>query len=245
MQSDLLYGKPPLSEFSDVDCWIFDLDNTLYPRHVDLFKQMEVKMNEFVSRLLDLETEKASQLRHDYYIKYGTTMRGLMVEHHIQPDDFLEFVHDIDHSRVPPDPLLAEGIRQLPGKRYILTNGTQDHAEKVAARLGITGLFHDIFDIVWADLDPKPNRAPYDKLLAQTGLAPRRAAMFEDLPRNLKIPHELGMKTILVVPSHTRDVFHENWEAGAEETSHVQFITESLGEFLKDMRLSVSEADRR
>ncbi len=235
MQSALPYGANSLSDFSDIDSWIFDLDNTLYPRHIDLFKQMEVKMSDYVSRLLGISEDDATALRKDYYKQHGTTLRGLMIEHKIHPDDFLEYVHDIDHSGIVPDPSLATAICALPGKRYIYTNGTRKHAVKVAERLGITDLFDDIFDIVWAGLDPKPNRPPYEKLLTQTGLNPARAAMFEDLARNLKVPFDMGMKTVLVVPDRTREVFHESWEAKGSEAPHVGYVTENLGNFLWDM----------
>nr|WP_321455081.1 pyrimidine 5'-nucleotidase [uncultured Cohaesibacter sp.] len=225
-----------LSEsFKDIENWIFDLDNTLYPRHVDLFAQMEVKMNEFVSSLLGLTLEDASHLRHAYYKQYGTTLRGLMIEHHIQPDDFLEYVHDIDHSVVEPDPVLAEALKALPGKRYIFTNGTQDHARKVSERLGITGYFHDVFDIVWAELDPKPNRAPYERLLAETGINPRHTAMFEDLARNLTVPSELGMTCVLIVPDQMRSVFQGRWDAESVTAPHVNHVCDNLGQFLTDV----------
>lgn len=221
-----------LTRFRDIDCWIFDLDNTLYPHHTNLFKQMNEKMSDYVARLLEIDQDEATKLREGYYKEHGTTLRGLMIEHDVHPDEFLEYVHDIDHSWVKPDPALAQAISALPGKRYIFTNGTRDHALKVAERLGITDYFDNIFDIVWADLDPKPNRAPYDKLIAQTGLNPKRAAMFEDLARNLKVPHEMGMETTLLVPRHTREVFTESWQAKGGEAPHVDHVTDNLAEFL-------------
>lgn len=220
------------ARFSSIDTWIFDLDNTLYPRHTDLFKQMEEKMSHYVADLLDIDHQEATSLRESYYEEHGTTLRGLMIEHDIHPDDFLEYVHDIDHSWVKPDPALAQAIRSLPGKRFIYTNGTNSHALKVAERLGITDYFDDIFDIVWADLEPKPHRAPYEKLIEQTGIDPRRSAMFEDLARNLKVPFDMGMETVLIVPGHMRDVFHESWEAKGTEAPHVNHVTDDLGQFL-------------
>nr|WP_321461753.1 pyrimidine 5'-nucleotidase [uncultured Cohaesibacter sp.] len=235
MQSGQQSGSHLHSSFRDIDSWIFDLDNTLYPRHVDLFAQMEVKMNEFVSNLLGLTIEDASHLRHSYYKQYGTTLRGLMIEHHIEPDVFLEYVHDIDHSVVKPDPLLAAALCALPGKCYIYTNGTQDHARKVSERLGITGYFDDVFDIVRAGLDPKPNRAPYERLLAQTGIKPQRAAMFEDLARNLLVPAEMGMNCVLIVPDQMGAVFQGRWDAEGTDAPHVNHVTDNLGQFLSDV----------
>ena len=232
MQSGHGSGTNLSDSFKDIDSWIFDLDNTLYPRHVDLFAQMEVKMNEFVSSLLGLTLDDASHLRHSYYKQYGTTLRGLMIEHHIEPDDFLEYVHDIDHSVVAPDPVLAQALRALPGKCYIYTNGTQDHARKVSERLGITDCFDEVFDIVWAGLEPKPNKAPYERLLSETGITPHRAAMFEDLSRNLIVPSELGMTSVLIVPDQMREVFQGRWDAESAKAPHVHFVTDNLGRFL-------------
>jgi putative hydrolase of the HAD superfamily len=168
----------------------------------------------------------------DYYRRYGTTLRGLMEEHGVQPDDFLEFVHDIDHSVVQPDPRLASALRRLPGRKFIFTNGSRAHAEKVAERLGVTDHFEDIFDIVRSKLLPKPNRETYDGFIAETGIDPARAAMFEDLSRNLAVPAALGMRTVLVVPGGTREVFHEEWEAEGRDEPHVEFLTDDLGAFL-------------
>ncbi len=218
--------------FDGIDTWIFDLDNTLYPPSANLFKQMNEKMSDYVARLLDIPVDEATTLREGYYKEHGTTLRGLMIEHDIHPDDFLEHVHNIDHTWVKPDPDLAKAICALPGKRYIFTNGTEKHALAVAERLGITDHIDDIFDIVWADLDPKPNRAPYEKLLSETGLNPKSSAMFEDLARNLKVPHDLGMQTVLMVPGHTQAVFQESWQAKGPEAPHVGYVSDDLAKFL-------------
>jgi putative hydrolase of the HAD superfamily len=106
------------------------------------------------------------------------------------------------------------------------------HAEKTARRLGIAGRFDDIFDIVSAGLTPKPNRETYDRFLALTGVSPARAAMFEDLSRNLAVPHRLGMRTVLVVPQGTREVFREAWELEGDDAPHVEFVTDDLPGFV-------------
>ena len=179
---------PDLGRFATVDNWVFDLDNTLYPRATNLFMQVDQRIRAYVGRLLDIGPDEAHRVQKDYYRRYGTTLRGLMEEHGIKPDDFLEYVHDIDHSVVMPDPRLARAIERLPGRKFILTNGSRAHAEKVAARLGIPDHFEEIFDIVSSELLPKPNRETYDRFLEVTGVDPRRAAMFEDLARNLEVP---------------------------------------------------------
>jgi len=227
--------KPDFGLFKTVDAWIFDLDNTLYPRHTDLFKQVDQKISEYVSRLLKIAHEDARVLQKGYYKRYGTTLRGLMIEHQIDPDDFLQYVHDIDHSWVDPDPDLGRAIKSLPGRKFIFTNGSHSHAVKVAERLGITDHFDDIFDIVAADLMPKPNQETYDKFIARTGIDPLRAAMFEDLHRNLIVPHGLGMVTTLVVPRGAGEVFHEEWEAEGAAEPHVGYVTDHLANFLHDV----------
>jgi putative hydrolase of the HAD superfamily len=218
--------------FRGVEAWVFDLDNTLYPAHTNLFAQVDVRIRDFVARLLDIPPEEADALQKDYYQRYGTTLRGLMDERGISPDDFLEYVHDIDHSVIEPDPALDAALDQLPGRKFIFTNGSRRHAERTAERLGIAGRFDDIFDIVSAELTPKPNRETYDRFLALTGVSPARAAMFEDLSRNLAVPHRLGMRTVLVVPQGTREVFREAWELEGDDAPHVEFVTDDLPRFV-------------
>jgi putative hydrolase of the HAD superfamily len=227
------------SPFGAVESWIFDLDNTLYPRHINLFQQVDARIRDYVQRLLKLGPEDAYRVQKDYYRRYGTTLRGLMEEHGIQPDDFLEYVHDIDHTPVEADPALAAAIARLPGRKFILTNGSRRHAEKIAERLGFTDEFEDIFDIVRSKLLPKPNRATYESFVSATGVTPARTAMFEDLSRNLVVPKALGMLTVLVVPGGTREVFHDDWELEGRDAAHVDYLTDRLGGFLENLATAV------
>ena len=228
-----MISGPELKRFAVVTAWVFDLDNTLYPRHTDLFSQVDKRIRDYVGRLLNIGPDEAHRVQKDYYQRYGTTLRGLMEEHGIQPDDFLEYVHDIDHSVVEPDPRLAAAIERLPGRKFIFTNGSRAHAEKVAERLGIPDHFEDIFDIVSSELLPKPNPETYDRFLAVTGVDPKRAAMFEDLARNLAVPKGLGMATVLVVPHGTRAVLTEDWEMEGRDAPHVDFVTDELSGFIE------------
>jgi putative hydrolase of the HAD superfamily len=230
------------TRFAAVDAWIFDLDNTLYPRQTNLYAQVDQRIRSFVATLLDLAPEEAQRVQKDYYRRYGTTLRGLIVEHGIEPDGFLEYVHDIDHSPVEPDPGLAEAIERLPGRKFIMTNGSRAHAEKIAGRLGIAGHFDEIFDIVAADLLPKPNRETYDRFIAATGVRPGAAAMFEDLARNLVVPQALGMATVLVVPDGSQPVVTEDWELEGREAPHVEFLTDDLGGFLEQVLAAIGGA---
>ena len=158
-----------------------------------------------------------------------------MLHHSIDPDEFLEFVHDIDHSVVQPDPTLGDALRRLPGRKYIFTNGSRAHAEKVAERLGFSGHFDGIFDIVAAGLMPKPERGPYEAFVSAFGIPTDRAAMFEDLARNLAVPKQMGMRTVLVVPPGIREVFHGEWEHEGRDDDHVDFVTDDLARFVGDI----------
>jgi putative hydrolase of the HAD superfamily len=226
--------------FSHVDIWVFDLDNTLYPRHLNLWQQVDERIREFVAKFLDVPHEEAFRVQKDYYRRYGTTMRGLMAEHGLDPDDFLDFVHEIDHSPLTPNPVLGAAIEALPGRKLILTNGTRKHADAVMRRLAIDHHFEDVFDIVAAELEPKPQPQTYDRFLKAHGVDPAKAAMFEDLARNLVVPHALGMTTVLVVPAGTREVFRESWELEGPGEPHVDHVTDDLEGFLEGIRVSPS-----
>jgi putative hydrolase of the HAD superfamily len=218
-----------MRRFDHVDTWVFDLDNTLYPASCRLFDQIDVRMGEFVSRLLGVDYAEAKRRQKELFYRHGTTLRGLMVEHGINPDGFLDYVHDIDHSPVCADAGLDEALHALPGRKLIFTNGTVAHAEKVLARLGITHHFGDIFDIVHSDFIPKPQIEPYRKFIAQTGIRAESSAMFEDIARNLEAPHELGMTTVLVVSPDNHDAGKLNAETGS---GHIHHVTDDLPVFL-------------
>ncbi len=222
-----------LRAFTGVEAWVFDLDNTLYPAEIDLFSQIDIRISDYIAKLLDIGKDAARAKQKEFYRDYGTTLRGLMMQHKIDPDDFLAYVHDIDYSPVKPDPALGAAISRLPGRKFIFTNGDRPHAERTAAALGISDHFEDIFDIVAAGLLPKPNVETYQTFLTKTGVSPARAAMFEDLPRNLLVPHKLGMRTALIVPKVTREVFREEWEMEGQDAPHIDFVTGNLAGFLE------------
>jgi putative hydrolase of the HAD superfamily len=224
-------------DFAAVDTWVFDLDNTLYPHHLNLWQQVDGRIRDYIATFLKLTHEEAFRVQKDYYRRYGTSMRGMMTEHGMQPDDYLEYVHAIDHSPLEPNPSLGAAIEKLPGRKLILTNGTRKHAQAVTQRLAIDHHFEDVFDIIAAELEPKPSPATYDRFLAQHGVDPARAAMFEDLARNLEAPHTLGMITVLVVPEGSREVLREEWELQGREAPHVDHVTDDLVGFLEGIAL--------
>jgi putative hydrolase of the HAD superfamily len=221
--------------FKHVDTWVFDLDNTLYPHHLNLWQQVDERIRDYIANFLKVGRDEAFRVQKDYYRRYGTSMRGLMEEHGLQPDEFLELVHQIDHSPIEPNPALGEVIARLPGRKLILTNGTRSHADAVMRRLEITEHFEDVFDIRAAELEPKPRPQVYQRFLTRHNVDPSRAAMFEDLSRNLEVPHALGMTTVLIVPEGSRAVLREDWELAGRDAPHVDHVTEDLTGFLRDI----------
>jgi len=223
---------PDTADFAHVTEWVFDLDNTLYPHHVDLFAQIDKNMTSYVAALLQTDRDSARKLQKQYYLEHGTTLQGLMIHHGIDPDDFLEKAHAIDYTALTPQPALAAAIKALPGRKFIFTNGSVKHAQDTAGALGILDHFDDIFDIVAADYLPKPAGSTYDKFAALHGIDTQHAAMFEDLPRNLTVPKALGMKTVLLVPQNLEGTFTEWWERKGDGDDHIDYVTDDLAAFL-------------
>ncbi len=221
-----------LAAFSEVDTWVFDLDNTLYPADSNLFVQVDQRMGEFIANYLDVVPEEARRIQKHYYYTFGTTLAGLMQQHGVRPSDFLDYVHDIDLSPIQPAPDLAEAAQALPGKRYIFTNGSRRHAERVAGKLGVLHLFDDIFDIAASDYIPKPTRHAFDRFCSTHGIAPQRSAMFEDLPHNLETAHALGMVTVLVHSSYADHPAQRTISPNRPLPPHVHHLTDDLAGFL-------------
>jgi len=208
---------PP--RFPDVRTWVFDLDNTLYPPAIRLFDQIDRRMTAYVMRLTGLDQGRADRLRHDYWRQYGTTLAGLMAHHDIDPEPYLVEVHDIDFTPLTPDPALRAGIEALPGRKVVYTNGSSPYARRVIAARGLDGLFDAVYGVEHAGYAPKPQPAAFAAVFAADGLDPARAAMFEDDPRNLRVPHDLGMRTVHVAPE-------------PEPAAHIHHHTDDLAGFL-------------
>jgi putative hydrolase of the HAD superfamily len=221
--------------FDHVTDWVFDLDNTLYPRTCNLFAQIDTLISHYMVSVTQLPFEEARALQKAYYRDYGTTLNGLMHRHHVDPDHFLSTVHAIDYSPVDAHPELVAAIRTLPGRKFILTNGDVGHARSVLSRLGDTeGLFEAIFDIRAMSYRPKPLPEAYSVFLAAHGIDPKKAAMFDDLEKNLRVPHESGMRTVQVMAGD--DFAHaqvEAWELETTTALHVHHMTDDLAGFLR------------
>ncbi len=224
-----------MENFHDTRAWIFDLDNTLYPAECNLFAQVDQRMGEFIADYLDLSFADARVLQKSYYVGYGTTLSGLMSQHGLKPEKFLDYVHDIDVSMLPPSPELAAAIEALPGEKYIFTNGSRKHAENVAGQLGVLDKFDDVFDIGAAGFVPKPDPKAYDMFLKAHNVTAHEAAMFEDMPHNLQSPHTLGMVTVLVHSEFYDHPIQHQIKEWTEPPEHIHHMTEDLLGFLGDV----------
>jgi putative hydrolase of the HAD superfamily len=222
-------------DFRHVDAWIFDLDNTLYPASSNLFAQIDMRMSTYVADFLSLPIEDARRIQKEYYCDHGTTLNGLIKIHGADPEPFLAHAHDIDLSVLTPDGALNTAIARLPGRRFVLTNGCRNHAARVLDRIGLSGVIDEIWDIRAMEFRPKPDPAAYETLIHKAAIAPERAAMFEDLARNLVPARELGMATVwLNNGSH--------WSKQGPmhpivETHHIDYETSDLAAFLKSIRI--------
>ena len=230
----------PFGNFGHVTDGVFDLDNTLYPAECDLFAEIDTRMTDFVSRLLKLPPLEARKVQKHYYATYGTTLSGLMKVHKIDPADFLHHVHDIDLSPLPDLPVLRQAISALPGRKFVYTNGSRRHAERVVDKMGLEDLFHGSFGIEDAEYTPKPNQSSYDRFCALHDVAPRKAIFFEDLARNLLPAKDMGFTTVLV--HSEKDWSHEPIEArpanlddllGDDGPDHIDYVTGDLAAFLE------------
>jgi putative hydrolase of the HAD superfamily len=178
------------------DTWIFDLDNTLYPADCELFAQVDSRMGAYISALLALDATAARKLQKTYYREHGTTLRGLMDNHGVAPEDYLDYVHDIDLSPLDVVPSLAASLAALPGRRYVFTNGSRQHALQVLERMGLAALFAGVFDIIAADYVPKPEAPTYDRFVAHFDIDSATAVFVEDSVANLAPAAALGMRTV-------------------------------------------------
>ena len=227
-----------LQRFTEIDTWVFDLDNTLYPQTSDLWPKIDMRITLFMMRMFGLDALSLRALQKHYYLRYGTTLRGLMTAYGVPASDFLEFVHDVDRTSLTPNHSLATAIEKLEGRKLILTNGSRDHAIKTARQLGLDHLFEEIFDIVAADFIAKPDAGAYERFFDRLKVDPQRAALFEDIDRNLIVPHQHGMTTILVLPAPGEKPEREDWEISEGSATHIDFVTDDLVGFLEALSVT-------
>ncbi len=182
--------------------WIFDLDNTLYPADSGVFVQVERRMTRFVAAALGLPEAAARDVQKAYYRDYGTTLRGLMCRHGVDPDAFLDDVHAIDLSVLAPAPALDRLLGAISGRKIVLTNGSYAHARNVLAALGLGRHFDDIYDTASLGFAPKHDPVVFDGFVRRAAIDPTQAVMIDDLVRNLAPAHRAGMTTVWIRGAH-------------------------------------------
>ena len=217
-----------MKDLSKIKFWLFDLDNTLYSGDTKVFDQVDKKMSKFISEKLKVSLEEAKKIQKNYFHEYNTTLNGMIKNHDIDANEFLEFVHDVDLEFLKKDEPLKIEIEKLKGKKIIFTNGSKAHASNVTSRIGIEQLFDGVFDIVDSDFYPKPSMEPYKKIIENYKIVPEYCIFFEDIARNLKPAYELGMKTVWIENN-------EPWAAKYSDEEFVNYKTGSLTNFLKEI----------
>jgi putative hydrolase of the HAD superfamily len=215
-----------LESLAAAETWVFDLDNTLYPASSNLFAQVDVRIRDFIAALLGLPEDEAYRLQKQLFREHGTTLRGLMTRHGVDPGEFMDFVHDIDVTPIDPSPDLDAALARLPGRKVIFTNASANHARRVTERLGVTRHFDAVFDIEDAGYVPKPHGQPYARLIERHRIEPRTAVMVEDIARNLHPAAALGFTTVWVRTELA-------WAADGAEEDHVHHVAEDLADWLR------------
>ena len=219
-----------MKELIEIKYWIFDLDNTLYSGQTKVFSEVDKKMSSFISNKFNVDLLEAKKIQKEYFYEYGTTLSGLMKKKKINPNEFLEFVHDIDISWLPKDKLLRQELIKIKEKKFIFSNGSHAHIKNVTNQLGINGLFDGAFDITDADFIPKPRLEPYRKLIKKFGLDPKQSILIEDIAHNLEQAKNLGMKTCWL----------ENDEAFAKkdvDKPYIDYKINNLPSFLQKINI--------
>ena len=220
-----------MKEFKSIKFWIFDLDNTLYSGKTKVFEQVDKKMSKYISEKLNITIEEARKIQKNYFHEYNTTLNGMIKNHKIDANEFLEFVHDIDIDFLKKDLELQKELLKLKGKKIIFTNGSRKHALNVTQKIGIDQCFDDIFDIVDSNFVPKPAIEPYNELVKKHKIDPKSCLFVEDIARNLKPAYEMGMKTVWIENE-------EPWAKKFSDSSFINYKTNNLSEFLKKINIA-------
>jgi len=222
----------PSIPLRESECWVFDLDNTLYPASNGLMGEVSARMTQFVAQLLGVAADEAFIEQKQLFRKHGTTLRGLMEKHGVDPWAFLDFVHQVDYDQVDPAPRLVDALKGLPGRKFVFTNASAMHAERVLGRLGIDNQIQGVFDVAAASWRPKPHPTGYQTLIERHQITPTRAVMVEDMALNLEPAATLGMTTVWI---HHRDAQAPAWTMPSEASDYVDHKIDDLADWLESL----------
>ncbi|WP_114952916.1 pyrimidine 5'-nucleotidase [Sphingosinicella terrae] len=213
---------------AQVESWIFDLDNSLYPASLNLFDLIDERMGLYIQRLLGCDAVEARRVQKGHFLAHGTTLAGLMGEHGIDPHEFLDFVHDVDLARLTADPGLVAALDRLPGRKFVFTNADEAYARRVLDRLGLANAFDGMHDIHAMNYVPKPHPNAYAAICERNGIDPARALFADDMARNLTPAKAIGMTTVWV-------------DNGSERAGHdadpqaIDFTVNDIGAWLAEI----------
>ncbi len=219
-----------MKKLKNIKYFIFDLDGTCYLQLEEVFGQVSKKMGEFISEKLNVDLKKAKKIQTEYFHKYNTTLNGLILNHKINPHEFLKYVHDIDISFLQKDKILREELIKLKAKKYIFTNGSHDHVLNVTKHLGIEDLFDGMWDIVDSNFKPKPLIEPYNMLIKKFHINPDLAIFIDDIAQNLEPAKKIGMKTAWLINN-------EYWGKKDANKSYIDYRIQSLPSFLQEINV--------
>ena len=213
-----------------INTWVFDLDNTLYSADSGIFQQVHVLMGEFVSKHLNINIKEAKEIQRKYYKQHGTTLRGMMDNHGVDPDDFLSEVHKLDYSIIGPNIDLNEELKILEGRKIIYTNANLQHTVDVLEKLQLTNMFTDIFDIKKANYIPKPEISPYNQFIKNFNIDPESTIMFDDIAKNLVPAKNVGFTSVWI------DAGYENFSDDiASSKKYLDYETKNISNFLNQV----------
>ena len=215
-----------------INTWIFDLDNTLYSADSGIFQQVHTLMGEFVSNYLKIEIKEAKELQKKYYKQYGTTLRGMMDYHNVDPDYFLAEVHRLDYSIIGPNKILNKELEKLEGRKIIYTNANRKHTNDVLEKLELTHMFKEIFDIKDANYIPKPEIMPYKQFIKNFEIDTSSAIMFDDIAKNLVPAKNVGLNSVWI------DAGYENFSDDiASSKKYLDYETKDIPKFLNQVNM--------
>jgi len=216
-----------------INTWVFDLDNTLYSADSGIFQQVHKLMGKFIVDHLGVNIQEAKDMQQKYYKQHGTTLRGLMDNHGVDPDLFLDSVHNLDYSIVSPNIKLNRALSNLKGRKIIFTNANKKHVNDVLKRLEITDMFDEIFDIKMANYIPKPDIEPYKAIIKKFNIRPESTIMFDDIAKNLVPASKIGFATVWI------DVGYENFSDDiASSKKYLDHQTKDLPNWLSNINIS-------
>ena len=210
-----------------INTWVFDLDNTLYSADSGIFQQVHVLMGEFVSKHLNIDIKEAKEIQRKYYKQHGTTLRGMMDNHGVDPDHFLSEVHKLDYSIIGPNINLNKELKILEGRKIIYTNANLQHTVDVLEKLQLSNMFTDIFDIKKANYIPKPEISPYNQFIKDFNIDPKSTIMFDDIAKNLVPAKNVGFTSVCI------NAGYENFSDDVANSKHyLDYETKNISNFL-------------